>query len=279
MARQRLGQHFLRNEGWWRKIADTLPLRPNETWVEIGPGHGEMTALLVGEGRQVVAIEADARLAEHLTQRAADSRATANRLPGLEVVSADVLQVDFIRVLGEKRQGAKFHIYGNLPYYITSPIVHHLFRWADQIASIHVVIQLEVAARIVAEPGRRDYGYLSVLCQFYSKPEIILKIPRGAFRPPPKVTSALVKMTLPGERAVLTIADEAAFLDFVQRCFHQKRKTLRNNLRAIASEDQIRRALAESGLRTDARAEQLSLPQFGQLFSSLGQNRNSPQRP
>ncbi|MGB7750570.1 MAG: rRNA adenine dimethyltransferase family protein, partial [Candidatus Acidiferrales bacterium] len=160
----------------------------------------------------------------------------------------------------------------NLPYYITSPILHHLFRWAAQIASIHIVIQLEVAERIAAQPNVRDYGYLSALCQFYAQPKIALRIPPGAFRPPPKVKSALVGMTLPGAQAALNItgeANEKHFLEFVQTCFSQKRKTLRNNLLAVATDKIIHEALAASALRPDARAEQLTLPQFAALFSQL----------
>lgn len=277
MARQRLGQHFLANPGWRKKIADTLPLRVCDTWIEIGPGHGEMTELLAGNGRRIIAIEADARLAEQLRQRANAASTAEHGLRGLEVVSADVLQLDFKKLWAGELSGHKFRVYGNLPYYITSPILHHLFHWADQIASIHIVIQLEVAERIVAHPGRREYGYLSAACQFYTKPEIALKIPPGAFRPPPKVTSALVQMTLPGERASLGIVDEPAFLEFVQHCFSQKRKTLRNNLRALASEDQIRQVLDELDLRIDARAEQLSLAQFAALFVSLSQRQRGSQ--
>lgn len=271
MARQRLGQHFLGDPGWRKRIADTLPLRPGETWIEIGPGHGEMTEFLVGEGRRVVAIEADACLADKLRCRASgESTDVGMHLPGLEIVSADVLEVDFEKLFSGTPEGAKIRIYGNLPYYITSPILHHLFELADRIVSIHIVIQLEVAERIVSQPGRREYGYLSALCQFYAKPETLLKIPPGAFRPPPKVVSALVKMTLPGERTALGVAHDKGFLEFVRRCFSQKRKTLRNNLRVFAFEDQIRTALAECGLRADARAEQLSLAQFAALFKKLG---------
>ena len=131
------------------------------------------------------------------------------------------------------------------------------------------MIQYEVAARIVARPGRREYGYLSAACQFYTHPAIALKIPPGAFRPPPKVHSALVEMTLPGERARLGIKDEAKFLKFIQLCFGQKRKTLRNNLRAIASDVRIHEALETCNLRQDARAEQLSLAQFAAVFAAL----------
>ena len=264
MSRQRLGQHFLHDIGWRKRILATLPLAPNQTWIEIGPGHGEMTQLLVGENRRIIVIENDQRLAEGLK---AARDADPNQWPGLEIVTADVLATD----IGELTT-AKIHIYGNLPYYITSPILHHLFRWAAQIASIHIVIQLEVAERIVAHPNVRDYGYLSVLCQFYAQPKIALRIPPGAFRPPPKVKSALVGMTLPGAQANLNItgeANEKHFLEFVQTCFSQKRKTLRNNLLAISSDKKIHEALAAAQLRPDARAEQLTLPQFAALFTQL----------
>jgi 16S rRNA (adenine1518-N6/adenine1519-N6)-dimethyltransferase len=268
MARQPLGQHFLADAAWQSKILETLPRVAQETWIEIGAGHGEMTRLLAGDNRRVIALETDRRLAHGLAQRIGEN---PSDWPRVEIVSADVLSVD----IGELATGP-FRVYGNLPYYITSPILAYLFHWAARIDSIHVVIQLEVAARIAAHPGRREYGYLSALCQFYAKPEIVLRIPPGAFRPPPRVTSALVGMSLPGERAWLDIADEARFLQFVQVCFGQKRKTLRNNLRAVATtprtpgDDRVRAALEASGLRSDARAEQLSLAKFATLFKNLG---------
>jgi 16S rRNA (adenine1518-N6/adenine1519-N6)-dimethyltransferase len=264
MSRQRLGQHFLHDIGWRKRILATLPLATNQTWIEIGPGHGEMTQLLVGANRRIIAIETDQRLAEGL--RASRDTEPA-KWSGVEVISADVLATN----IGDVATG-KIHIYGNLPYYITSPILHHLFRWAARIASIHIVIQLEVAERIAAHPGVRDYGYLSALCQFYAQPKIALRIPPGAFRPPPKVKSALVGMTLPGEQANLNItgeSEEKNFLDFVQTCFSQKRKTLRNNLLAIATDKKIHEALATAALRPDARAEQLTLAQFATLFTEL----------
>jgi len=261
MARQRLGQHFLAGEGWQKRILDTLPRGADDVWIEIGPGHGEMTHLLVANGRRVIAIEADLRLAQDLRERVL---AHPNDWPGVEIVAADVLKTD----LGSLTDG-NFRVYGNLPYYITSPILHHLFSYADRIASIHVLMQLEVAARVVARPGRSDYAYLSAVCQFYARPEIVLRIPPGAFRPPPRVTSALVRMTLPGERASLGVSNEKRFLEFVGICFGHKRKTLRNNLRSIAPDQRIHEALAACGLRPDARAEQLSLAQFASLFVTI----------
>lgn len=261
MARQRLGQHFLSGPGWQKRILDTLPHGSQEVWIEIGPGHGEMTKLLAAKGRRLIAIEADTRLAANLQEVV---RAQPDEWPGVEIVSGDVLELDLAKLAD-----SKFRVYGNLPYYITSPILHQLFGCATQIASIHVVMQLEVAERIVARPGRREYGYLSAACQFYTQPKLALKIPPGAFRPPPMVTSALVQMTLPGEGASLGITDEAEFLKFIQLCFGHKRKTLRNNLRTIASDQRIHDALASGGLRSDARAEQLSLTHFSALFSAM----------
>jgi 16S rRNA (adenine1518-N6/adenine1519-N6)-dimethyltransferase len=260
-----MGQHFLRDLGWRKRILATLPRDLNGTWIEIGAGHGEMTELLAAGARRVIGIEGDSGLAEQLRARL---EAEPNALPRVELISGDVLTQD----LGKLAGGERFRVYGNLPYYITSPILHQLFGYADQIDSIHIVIQLEVAERIVARPGRREYGYLSAACQFYTTPRIVLRLPPGAFSPPPKVDSALVEMKFPGERARLNIGDpaqEKRFLEFVQACFSQKRKTLRNNLRAMATDEQIHPALAAAKLRPDARAEQLSLAQFAEVFRQL----------
>lgn len=233
--------------------------------------------MLAAPGRRVIAVETDGRLAAGLRARVASE---PGEWAGVEVVEADILQFDFSRI-----EAASFRVYGSLPYYITSPILHRLFERAARIASIHIVIQFEVAARIAARPGRREYGYLSAACQFYTRPEIVLRIPPGAFRPPPRVASALVRMALPGEGAGLGIRDEGSFLKFVQECFGQKRKTLRNNLlRALTGgleralprdrgstprDDEIAAALAKCGIRPDARAEHLSLAQFAALFREL----------
>jgi len=257
MSPEKLGQHFLTDASWQERIARAVRI-DDGVWVEIGAGHGEMTTRLAQRASKVLAIELDPRLAKRL-------REVTARCRNVEVVEADVMAVDFEKLTG----GAPFSVYGNLPYYITSPILHRLFEHAEKIAAIHIVIQFEVALRIVAQPGRRDYGYLSVVSQWFSRPEIAFRIPPGAFRPPPKVASALVSFRLPGARASHSIpaAEEPAFLDFVKECFAQKRKTLRNNLRArlgAQTEDILRKA----GLRPDSRAEQLTLPQFAALFQS-----------
>ncbi len=258
MARQRLGQHFLADEGWRARIASAIGARADDVWLEIGAGHGEMTRWLACRARRVIAVEVDPRLVQHL-------RSLARELANVEVVAGDALKLDLAHAAGQNR----FKVYGNLPYYITSPILHRLFKHADRIAAIHVVVQMEVAARLAARPGSRQYGYLSAAAQFYTRPEIALRIPRGAFRPPPKVTSALVSMGLPGERAGLDIAEEARFLEFVKACFGQKRKTLLNNLRPLLGSARAEEALRVAGVRPTVRAEQLGVAQFADLFRRL----------
>lgn len=269
MARQRLGQHFLSDAGWREKIARAIRVSPqgmrplstsdqDSCWIEIGAGHGEMTEHLLKTGAPVIAIEIDPALIERLQR-------LAHMNPTLTVVSGDVLQID----LPSLAPGHRLRIYGNLPYYITSPILHHFFQYAGQIEEIHIVIQLEVAQRLTARPGSSLYGYLSVATRFYSRPELVLRLPRGAFRPPPEVGSALVSLRLPGAGAHLQIPDERAFLDFVKGCFAQKRKTLSNNLRALAPPEQVRLILKELKLREDARAEQLTVGQFATVFRAI----------
>jgi 16S rRNA (adenine1518-N6/adenine1519-N6)-dimethyltransferase len=261
MARQYWGQHFLVDPGWRKRIFESLPHRRTDTWIEIGAGHGEMTQLLAATEGQVIAVEKDTRLAAGLRNRLC---LEPTQFPRVEIVVGDILKLDPTKLASDP-----FRVYGNLPYYITSPILHHLFACAQQIISIHIVVQWEVAQRIVASPGRRAYGYLSAACQFYTRPEIVVGIPPGAFRPPPQVRSALVSMLLPGAGASVDVTDERRFLKFVQLCFSQKRKTLRNNLRARFSEDLIRAGLAACELGADARAEQLSVAQFASLFRGL----------
>jgi 16S rRNA (adenine1518-N6/adenine1519-N6)-dimethyltransferase len=269
MARQRLGQHFLGDPAWREQIARAIRVSPQSLapaaaqdkefcWIEIGAGHGEMTTHLAATGASVFAIELDSTFARrlgHLTER----------FPNLTIVSGDILQTDIAKLAA----GRRVHIYGNLPYYITSPILHHLFRFAGIIDEMHIVIQTEVAQRLTAAPDTSQYGYLSVATQFYARPEFVFRIPRGAFLPPPDVGSSLVALRLPGERIKLGPGEESAFLDFVKLCFSQKRKTLVNNLKAAASREHIREALAGLKLRPDSRAEQLSLPVFAALYERI----------
>jgi 16S rRNA (adenine1518-N6/adenine1519-N6)-dimethyltransferase len=268
MTRQKLGQHFLSDLHWREEIARAIRVSPHSTvplvaseghcWIEIGAGHGEMTEHLASTGEPVYAIEIDPPFIAGLQR-------LAKQFPNLTVVAGDVLEAD-IRSIAS---GRRVRIYGNLPYYITSPILHRLFSFAGVIDEIHVVIQTEVAQRLTAEPRSRDYGYLSVVTQLNARPEFVFEIPRDAFSPPPEVTSALVTLRLPGERAKISADKETKFLDFVKACFSQKRKTLVNNLRSLAKPNTTREALSSLALRPDARAEQLSVAQLASLYTLL----------
>jgi len=272
MARQRLGQHFVSDPGWCEEIAraikvsrDSLPGLAAGTatgycWIEIGAGHGEMTEYLAATRAPVYAVELDPPLITRL------QALPAAKFPNLTVVPGDVLQTDLAKIAA----GRRIKLYGNLPYYITSPILHRFFESAALIDEIHIVIQAEVAFRLVARPRTRDYGYLSVLTQYYSRPVIALNLPPEAFRPPPEVESALVSMKLPGERAKLGIADSGKFLEFVKACFAQKRKTLVNNLRGLGPPEKVRATLSAMKLSAAARAEELSVAELGALYGKLG---------
>lgn len=269
---QRLGQHFLSDASWRARIARAIGIDThgqasqttlqNSLWLEIGAGHGEMTRLLAATGARVIAVELDSKLHPRL-------RALAAQFPRLEVVAGDILAIDLQRLTA----GARFRVYGNLPYYITSPILHRLFDYADVLDDVYLVTQLEVAARIAARPGSREFGYLSVLSQFYACPEIMFRIPPCAFRPPPKVTSALIHLKLPGERAAMAALDQTRFFEFAKRCFAQKRKTLLNNLRSLAAPERIARVLESVDIRANVRAEQLNVQQLAEIYRRL----NAPQ--
>jgi 16S rRNA (adenine1518-N6/adenine1519-N6)-dimethyltransferase len=259
-----LGQHFLADASWRERIARAV-IAPAAgagpgagVWIEIGAGHGEMTALLARHASRVVAVELDEKLLPGLRELAA-------RLGNVTIAAGDVLSQD----LGALAEGREYRVYGNIPYYITSPIIHHLFASSALPESVFLVMQREVAERLAARPGGREYGYLSAFTQFYARGEIVFRIPPGAFRPPPKVDSALVALRLPGERAALEVRDEPAFVEFLKTCFSQKRKTLRNNLRSIAAKGRAEALLKECGIRPDARAEQLGLPEMARLFARV----------
>lgn len=274
VAPRRLGQHFLASAAWRERIAhavlDAAPQATNgpaseaagqrgDLWIEIGAGHGEMTSLLARHAGRVIAIELDDKLLPRLRHQTAG-------LSNVKVIAGDILALD----LAALTDGEHFRVYGNLPYYITSPIVHRLLEHAERLEAAFLVVQLEVAVRMTARPSVRDYGYFSAFTQFYSRPEILLRIPPGAFQPPPKVSSALVALRLPGERVRLGVGDEAGFMRFLKMCFAQKRKTLRNNLRSVMAEERAAAVLRECGIAANTRAEEIGLEQFARIFAAMG---------
>lgn len=256
-----LGQHFLRDTRARERILGLLQPRAEDCWLEIGPGHGEMTLPLAAVSRTLTAVERDPGLATSLRDR-------LSALAGARVVQRDILKFPLAEAL-RGTPSRRLRIYGNLPYYITSPILRYLFAASGLIEDIHVMVQREVAERLVAAPDGRDYGYLSVLTQFFTAPEILLAIPRSAFQPPPQVESALVRLLPPGLSPTLKIKQPEAFLRFVGLCFRQKRKTLVNNLRATHAAGRVEEELRAGGLPSKARAEELSLQTFARLYTSL----------
>jgi 16S rRNA (adenine1518-N6/adenine1519-N6)-dimethyltransferase len=220
--------------------------------VEIGPGKGALTGPLLERARKVAAIEVDPILVHYLRQKFRDALDSGR----LELIEGDVLKTDL------SRWGPAV-IAGNLPYYITSPILERVFALDTWIRAVFLV-QAEVAARIAASPGGREYGYLSVLAQMNARPEILVEVPRAAFRPPPKVDSAVVCLQRRDAALEFHIQDGDAFLRFASACFRQKRKTLRNNLAPVYGRERMD-ALPEGRLR----AEQLGVPELAALYRKL----------
>ncbi len=242
---RRLGQHFLVRTSILRRIAEAaVPSRDLHT-VEIGPGRGALTQFLIPLAERVTAIEVDPVLVHYLTEK---FRGEAN----FHLIHSDVLATDLA-------QWGRVSIAGNLPYYITSPIIEKVLALGPLLANAVFLIQKEVAERITAPPGTRDYGYLSVLCQVSAQVKYLMTVPPDAFRPPPKVFSAVVQLT---PRPEPLVADTPAFLQFASLCFAQKRKTLRNNL-----VDQY--PAIESQPEAKLRAEQLDVARMADLWQRL----------
>jgi 16S rRNA (adenine1518-N6/adenine1519-N6)-dimethyltransferase len=239
LARQKLGQHFLADQSVLRRIAAAACAEGEPVVTEIGPGKGALTKFLVERAQHVRAVELDPELATFIE----------SAYPNVELVRGDALHADL---------GLAGPIAGNLPYYVATPIISRVLRTRR---TGTFLIQKEVAERITAHPGSRDYGYFSVECQLFATVEYLFTVKPGSFRPPPLVDSAVIRLT---PRPELAVADAEGFLTLVSRCFQMKRKTLRNNLAPFYPRE-IVDALPEAGMR----AEQLSLQQFADLFGRL----------
>jgi len=263
--RPKLGQHFLVHSGLRQRIVSLLACQPSDCWLEIGAGHGEMTALLAAGAACVLAVETDAQLIATLRERFRNA-------PHVHPIHANILDLRLAELAaryacsqpGQNASGLR--VYGNLPYYITSPILRHLFAQLDAIRDIFVVVQREVAARLVAKAGSRDFGYLSAVTQFYTMPALLLRLPPRAFHPPPRVHSALVRLEPPGYAPKLSPAQADAFLHFLGNCFRQKRKTLFNNLRCAFPAEQMQAVLTQHGYTLHTRAEALSVEELLEIF-------------
>jgi 16S rRNA (adenine1518-N6/adenine1519-N6)-dimethyltransferase len=271
----KLGQHFLASDSYALQIVEALGDVSQNTVLEIGPGRGILTALLAKQAHRLIAVELDRVLAAQLRLR-------FGMFSNVEIIEADVLSVDFDSLFGPKpglgRPGIEFKpnpakVIGNLPYYITSDILLRLFEYSKYFETIVIMVQREVADRIAATPGSRDYGLLSATAQLYARVEKLITLPPGAFAPLPKVYSAVLRLTITPRRHELGVDGDAHvqddFIDFLKLSFGQKRKTLWNNLKSNYSETDLRAALAEAKLKPAARAETLSLEESAALFHAL----------
>ena len=253
-TKKALGQHFLSDGSVVQKIIGALDPQPGERIVEIGPGGGALTFPLLQRHGRLTAIEFDRDLIEPLRD------AAARRGFELEVIAADVLAVDFRALAG----GQPLRVVGNLPYNISSPILFHLLEQADAIADMHFMLQKEVVERMAAPPGSKVYGRLSVMLQATCRVTPLFFVPPSAFRPPPKVDSAVVRL-LPRAPGEMGIDDPRLFATLVRQAFGQRRKTLRNALHGLAGPAEMQAC----GIDPGARAETLAVPRYIELANLL----------
>lgn len=258
-AKPKLGQNFLHDQQAIRRIVAALGDCSNSTVVEIGPGRGAVTRALAPAAARVLAIEVDPELVAHLR-----SEFPADKLT---VAHQDVLTFDLAAAAASA--GEKLAVVGNLPYYITSPILLHLAENHASLDRAVLMMQREVADRVAAQPGSRDFGILSVTVQMYGPVERLFTLPPSSFSPPPDVHSTVVRWRFAPRFAELGVEEES-FLGLVRKAFAQKRKTLSNNLRAAGiPSDAATLAMELAGIDAQARAETLSLPTFAALWKGL----------
>jgi len=266
----RLGQNFLTDHAAARRIVDALGEVSNRRVIEIGPGRGMLTDLLVRRARKVIGIELDRVLAAQMRMRYAT-------LNNVEILESDFVTVEWTSMVGRRpgplhdlrpTQPETVDIIGNLPYYVTSDIVLRILEEHESVGRAVVMVQREVADRISAEPGSRDYGLLSATAQLFARVENLFTLPPGAFDPPPEVYSSVLRLTMAPRMAELQV-DAAPFLELLKVAFAQKRKTLANNLKGRFDDKAIRAAVKEAGVRPDARAEALPLDRMAAIFRAL----------
>ena len=248
-AKKHLGQHFLHERGVVEKIVLAVDPQPGDRLVEIGPGQGAITFPLLRRHGALTAIEFDRDLLAPLAE-------AAQGIGALTLLPGDVLGVDFTELAG----GHPIRLVGNLPYNLSSPILFHAIAHADAIRDMHFMLQKEVVDRMAAPPGSKVYGRLSVMVQAYCRVTPLFDVPPGAFRPPPKVDSAVVRL-VPREAAGIGIADRDRFAAIVRAAFGQRRKTLRNALQGVVDVAELDAA----GLSPSDRAEQVPVAGFVRL--------------
>lgn len=268
--RPKLGQNFLADRRAAERIVDALGDISGATVLEIGPGRGALTQALAARAQRLIAVEVDRVLAAQL-------RMAFARRPNVEVIEGDILGMDLEALFRPPPGGLagmaapprnQILAIGNLPYYITSDILLRLFAFHRLFAVIVILVQREVAERIAARPGGRDYGLLSATAQLHARVEKLFTLPPGAFAPPPKVHSTVLRLTIAPRFEHLRVAPQP-FIAFLKRAFAHKRKTLLNNLKPYYDEKEVRAVLQKAGVRPDVRAEALSLEKAAAVFRPL----------
>jgi len=252
MAKKSLGQNFLFDPSILTRIIEAAGIMPDDTVVEIGPGPGRLTLMLAKIVRRVVAIELDRALYGRLNDEIVS---TGN----VELILGDAIKYNYTAL-------GPFKVVANIPYYITTPLIFKLIEARSNLISMTLTIQKEVAERIVASPGTKDYGVLSLAVQYYTEPQIKFIIPASAFRPTPKVDSAAIHMFIRKSPKVI-VADEALFFKVIRAGFSQRRKTLSNALKPLVKD--IRDVLTDMGIDPMRRAETLSMEEFAKLADTL----------
>jgi 16S rRNA (adenine1518-N6/adenine1519-N6)-dimethyltransferase len=269
-SKPKLGQHFLDSDEFAARIVDAMGDLSQSTVLEVGPGRGILTSLLAKRARRLIAVELDRVLAAQL-------RLKFGMFRNVEIIEGDILAVDLDSLFGPKpglgRPGMDLKpepvkVVGNLPYYITSDILLRLFQFSKYFESIVIMVQREVADRIAAKPGGSEYGILSATAQLYARVEKLFTLPPGAFDPPPKVHSAVLRLILDPKQEILGVAGDG-FIDFLRLSFSQKRKTLWNNLKENYESALLKRALATAHVKATARAETLSLEESAAVYRAL----------
>jgi 16S rRNA (adenine1518-N6/adenine1519-N6)-dimethyltransferase len=253
-ARKRFGQNFLQDQYYQFQIADSLQLQQPDHWVEIGPGQGAITDHIAGQCDLLELIELDRDLVAMLEKRYYGN-------DSIKIYSQDALSVDFCALVKTN----PVRLVGNLPYNISTPLIFHFLKQRECIQDAHFLLQKEVVDRMVAVPGEKAYGKLSVMIQQAFQVLSLFDIPPEAFHPAPKVQSSFVRLT-PHLSPIVDVDDQAVFADLVKMAFVQKRKTLHNNLKTIISDD----ALKSIDINPSCRAETLTLEQFAAISNLLG---------